>query len=119
MFIEACKCPNTGAFCGGPYQIPHLAPTYAAISALVSLDSPEALAIIDVRGIKSFVLSMKRKDLKGAYRMHENGESDMRSVYCAISVCSLLGVLDAEIMQDVPEHIAACQSYEGGLGAEP
>mmetsp|Transcript_19418 Transcript_19418/g.19412 ORF Transcript_19418/g.19412 Transcript_19418/m.19412 type:complete len:118 (+) Transcript_19418:381-734(+) len=85
----------------------------------MTLDCDRALEIIDRQGIRNFILSMKRQDVKGAFTMHEHGESDMRSIYCAISVSSILGILDEEIMRDVPEHIARCQTYEGGIGAEP
>ena len=33
-----------GGFGGGPYQLAHLAPTYAAVSALVTLGGPDALS---------------------------------------------------------------------------
>ena len=118
-YLKACKCPKTGAFCGGPYQLPHLAPTYAAVSALMILEMEEALKIIDVEGIKNFIISMKHESILGAFRMHHQGESDMRAIYCAISVASILGILDKEVTKDTPEFIARCQTYEGGLGGEP
>ena len=35
-FLSKCQNPN-GGFGGGPGQVPHLAPTYAAINALIIL----------------------------------------------------------------------------------
>jgi protein farnesyltransferase subunit beta len=50
---------------------------------------------------------------------HENGESDLRAVYCALVICDILGILDEEITQGVCENIKRCQTFEGGLGPEP
>ena len=35
--LKSVWCCSTGGFAGGPGQIPHLAPTYAAVMALISL----------------------------------------------------------------------------------
>lgn len=51
--------------------------------------------------------------------MHDNGECDMRAVYCAICVSSLLNILDDNITDEVAEHIGRCQTYEGGISALP
>jgi protein farnesyltransferase subunit beta len=40
-FLSSCQHP-TGGYGGGPGQLPHLAPTYAAISALLTLGGLEA-----------------------------------------------------------------------------
>lgn len=118
-FIAQCKCPKTRAFCGGPYQIAHLAPTYASLCALISVNTDEGYSIIDRRGVYEFILSMKRTDAPGAFKMHENGESDMRSTYCAICVASLLNIIDENLTKDVTSRILSCQSYDGGFAAEP
>ncbi|MCQ2817197.1 MAG: protein farnesyltransferase subunit beta [archaeon] len=64
----------------------------------------------------------------GAFSNHDNGESDLRSTFCAISVASMLNLLDndennplndGEITKGVAEHIKKCQTYEGGFGPEP
>lgn len=117
--LSECKCSDTGAFCGGPSQDPHLAPTYASVAALISLNSPKGYSIIDRKGIHDFIVSMKHKTVPGAFTMHTNGESDMRSVYCAICVASVLNILDDAVAQDVANHIANCQNYDGGFSAEP
>lgn len=36
-----------GGFSGGPYQLAHLAPTYAAVNSLAILGSNEAMDVID------------------------------------------------------------------------
>jgi len=46
-FLSKCQDPNSGGFGGGPNQIAHLAATYAAINALVSLGNVECLQVIN------------------------------------------------------------------------
>jgi protein farnesyltransferase subunit beta len=45
-FLGRCQHP-AGGFGGGPGQLAHLAPTFAAVNALVTLAHPDALALID------------------------------------------------------------------------
>lgn len=43
-FLQRCQDPG-GGFGGGPGQLPHLAPSYAAVATLVTLGSREALEV--------------------------------------------------------------------------
>ncbi|KAA3455956.1 protein farnesyltransferase subunit beta [Gossypium australe] len=76
-------------------------------------------------------------------RMHDGGEIDVRACYTAISVASLLNILDDELVQNVGNYILrssslsvvsncgklecfsglsdalCCQTYEGGISGEP
>lgn len=115
--MSSCQHP-TGGFGGGPFQIPHLATTYAAVSALVCIGTEEALSIIDRPKLKRFILSMKDEST-GGFRMHEGGETDVRGTYCAIAVSSLLQFLDEALIEGVGEYVKSCQSYEGGIAGEP
>jgi len=45
-FLAKCQSP-TGGFGGGPGQYPHLASTYAAMSALCTIGTQEAYDVID------------------------------------------------------------------------
>ncbi|KDD74488.1 hypothetical protein H632_c1279p1, partial [Helicosporidium sp. ATCC 50920] len=56
-FLASCQSPS-GGFGGGPHQLPHLAPTYAAVATLVSLGCPEALEAVDRPALLSFLLRM-------------------------------------------------------------
>lgn len=56
-FLRACESP-TGGFGGGPLQLPHLAPTYAAIAALVSIGGDAALTAIDRVALLAFIRRM-------------------------------------------------------------
>lgn len=116
-FLALCQHPR-GGFGGGPNQLPHLATTYAAVSALVCIGTNEALSMIDRSNTKRFILSMKDRE-SGGFRMHEDGEIDMRGTYCAIAVSSILQLLDDAISENVGEYVRSCQTYEGGIAGEP
>ena len=45
-FLRSCRTAE-GGYAGGPGQLAHLAPTYAAVMALCELATDEALASID------------------------------------------------------------------------
>lgn len=120
-FLSSCKA-ETGGFAGGPYQIPHLAPTYAAICALVSIGTPEALEAIDVCNIKRFLEAMCVSPSNGGgMTVHEGGEADIRSCYMAIAVAHILNLDKAALAKQcgLVDYVQRCQTYEGGLGGEP
>ena len=60
------------------FQIPHLATSYAAVNAIVTLQNEVALQSIDINALKEFLYKMKQKD--GSFHMHEGGETDVRYV---------------------------------------
>lgn len=117
-FLARCQDKIAGGFGGGPGQLSHLATTYASVSALVCIGTDKALAVIDRMKMKQFLHQMK-DSVTGGFRMHENGEIDIRGTYCAISVASILGLLDKELTDGVEEYIGRCQTYEGGIAGEP
>lgn len=51
--------------------------------------------------------------------MHEGGECDVRAVYCAMSIASLLGILDQRLAENVHVFIKNCQQFEGGFAGFP
>ena len=53
-FLRSCQAPS-GGFGGGPLQLPHLAPTYAATAALVSLGGAEALDAVNRAAMLDFI----------------------------------------------------------------
>ena len=118
-FLRRCQHKLDGGFCGGPYpgRMAPLAPTYAAVNALVTLGTEEAYAAIDRAALRRFLLSMKRPD--GGFCMHDDGECDVRGAYTAVAVASLCNLLDDEMRSGTAEWIQRCQTYEGGIGATP
>lgn len=117
-FLSRCQSP-TGGFGGGPGQQAHLAPTYASINALCTLNTEEALKIINRKTLLEWLLRIKNKN--GSMSMHEDGEEDLRGVYCAITVAKLTNLeqICPNLFDGCAEWIALCQTYEGGFGAVP
>lgn len=105
-----------GGFAGGPGQLPHLAPTYAAINTLVTLGTPEAYACVRRPELYAFLLRLKNED--GSFSVHEGGESDVRGTYTAVSVASQTGIASDALFSGTAEWLASCQTYEGGMGGE-
>ena len=106
-----------GGFQGGPAQLPHLAPTYAATNALVALGSREGLRGVDRQRLYDFLAAMKTA--AGPFRMHDNGEIDVRATYCAVAVASVFNLLSPQLLRGVPEFLARCQGFDGGVAGEP
>ncbi|CAO1321505.1 unnamed protein product [Diamesa hyperborea] len=116
-FLTKCRHP-TGGFGGGPGQLPHLAPTYAAVNALSLIETKESHAAIDLEGIKSFLWTVRESN--GAFRMHVDGELDVRGSYCAVSVGRLSGISpNNRLFEGTANWIASTQTYEGGFGGTP
>lgn len=103
-------------FGGGPDQLPHLATTYAAVNALCILSRPESLSRVDRQAVARWLHSLRGRD--GSFRMHTGGEIDVRATYCAASVANLLQLDDIASILPLASarYVAACQTYEGGLG---
>ncbi|KAF4666261.1 hypothetical protein FOL47_004163 [Perkinsus chesapeaki] len=126
-FLSACQS-SKGGFAGGPGQLPHLACTYAAVAALSIVGTEEAYRVINRPALYRFLISMKDRST-GGFRVHENGETDMRGCYCAIAVASMMkmltpeletgGAANATLCAGVLEYIHKCQTWEGGIAGEP
>ncbi|KAG0151654.1 hypothetical protein CROQUDRAFT_651089 [Cronartium quercuum f. sp. fusiforme G11] len=111
-----------GGFGGGPGHLAHLAPTFSSISTLVSLLGAaddelvrDTWARVDIGQMYNWMLTLKQPD--GSFIMQQNGEVDVRATYCALCVASLLNFLTPDLARGLPEFIAGCQTYEGGLGS--
>ncbi|KJH45986.1 putative protein farnesyltransferase beta subunit [Dictyocaulus viviparus] len=115
-FLKTCQHPD-GGFGGGPSQYAHLAPTYASVMALASLQMEDALSAIDLKSLSRFLHRMKQPD--GSFTMHDGGEADIRGTYCALAVAALCGIMTDDLKDGVAEWIVTCQTYEGGFGGEP
>lgn len=115
-FMKECAHPE-GGYGGGPGQIAHLATSFAAVNALVTVSSEEALDSIDRVGLVRFLHRMKQPD--GSFTMHEDGEIDSRATYCALAILRCLNIQDAILLENVADWILSCQTYEGGFGSVP
>ncbi|XP_024029506.1 protein farnesyltransferase subunit beta [Morus notabilis] len=115
-FLRRCQ-DQDGGYGGGPGQMPHLATTYATVNSLITVGGHEALSSINRDKLYTFLQRMKHPS--GGFRMHDGGEIDVRACYTAISVASILNILDDELVQDVGNYILSCQTFEGGIAGEP
>lgn len=115
-FIDECRHAD-GGYGGGPGQIGHLATSFAAVNALVTISTEDALDSIDRIGLVRFLHNLKHQD--GSFAMHVDGEIDSRASYCALVILRLLNIQDEILMKNVASWILACQTYEGGFGSVP
>lgn len=115
-FLRRCQHPD-GGYGGGPDQLPHLAPTYAAICALCIIGTEQAFESIDRKLLQSFLMKVRLSD--GSFCMHEGGECDIRGAYCAATVARLTGIATLEMFDGTAEWIVRCQTYEGGFAGGP
>ncbi|GAA5893584.1 hypothetical protein JCM6882_007856 [Rhodosporidiobolus microsporus] len=111
--LKACQNED-GGFGGGPGQLSHLAPSYAATCALAYVGE-EGWKAIDRPGMYRFLLSLKQPD--GSFIMHDGGEVDVRGCYCALTIATLLNLLTPDLATSTSSFIASCQTYEGGLAS--
>ena len=76
------------------------------------------------RGIEGEFISYHTA-FPGTFQNHINGESDLRSTYCAMTTASVLNLIKWDDLSNDPltkgvvENIKNCQTFEGGLGPEP
>jgi protein farnesyltransferase subunit beta len=108
---------RTGGFGGGPGQITHCAPNYAAVLTLCTIGTPAALGIIDRAAMYHYFLSLKHPS--GGIAIHTGGEVDSRGTYTIICVARILNILTDELTAGVVDFLLKCQTYEGGFGGEP
>ena len=115
---------STGGFGGNISQESHCAPTYAAVLCLCTVGTKQAFDIINRTKLYDFFLSLKVW-MKGSsrgyagFRMHADGEIDVRGTYTVLAVARLLNILTPELVDGVADFILACATYEGGFGGEP
>lgn len=74
-FLKRCRSLD-GGYGGGPQQEGHLAATYAATNALITIGGAIAYESFDREAIRKFLLSMQQSD--GSFTMHASGEVDIR-----------------------------------------
>lgn len=112
--------PTGGPFNGGKHQLPHLTTNYAAINAiaLCDVENRDDKQEINKQAIYDWLISLKT-DGGAFYTVKPVGEQDVRGVYAALTVASLLGIMDEKLIDGVTDFLIRCQSYEGGFGGCP
>ena len=115
-FLALCQCAD-GGFGGGPGQMAHLAPTYAAVCCLADIATDAAAKVVDRNTMRDFLRRCKDERSCG-FRMHDGGETDVRGCYTALAVAHLCGIDDSYLRDGVPGFVRRCQTHEGGIAGE-
>jgi protein farnesyltransferase subunit beta len=116
-----------GGFGGGPSQMPHAATTFASVCSLCILVTSGGKAAVMAKDLIARIrmplyrwMATLLTPASGAYRMHTDGEIDVRATYTILSCAKLLGIASPFLCQEsVSDFIRSCQTFEGGLGGEP
>ncbi len=116
--LRRCKDDRTGGFGGGRGQSGHLASTYAAIAALCTIGTPEAMEAIDVAELHRFIRAMKTE--RGGFRVSPSGEEDVRAMYSALCVASITGIVerDQTIFDGCAAYVRSLRAFDGGFGGD-
>lgn len=113
---------KTGGFGGGNGQTSHVAVSYAAVLALCTVGGREAFEVVDRVKMWRWLSGLKQVD--GGFTVCDGGEEDVRGVYCALTLISLLGLPtelapeDVERLKRESEQIKAGKKT-GGWGHDP
>ncbi|XP_050210887.1 geranylgeranyl transferase type-1 subunit beta [Mercurialis annua] len=94
----------------------HLASSYCAIAILkiVGYD----LSNLDPKSILISMRNLQQPD--GSFLpIHIGAETDLRFIYCAAAISSMLEDWSGMDKEKAKEYILKCQSYDGGFGMNP
>ncbi|KAJ2558801.1 CAAX farnesyltransferase (FTase) subunit beta [Coemansia sp. RSA 1933] len=114
--LRRMHCPS-GGFHSDPWQLPHLVSSYAAVMCLVVVGGEDAYGAVDREAMYRWLMEMKQPD--GSFAVHEGGEVDVRGIYCALVIASVLNIMTPELVRGCARFIAGCQTFEGGIGPYP
>ncbi|KAF3433729.1 hypothetical protein FNV43_RR24832 [Rhamnella rubrinervis] len=94
----------------------HLASTYSALAILKIVGYN--FSYIDSDSILTSMRNLQKPD--GSFMpIHIGAETDLRFIYCAAAICSLLENWSGMDREKAKEYILNCQSYDGGFGLIP
>ncbi|KAJ0657773.1 putative protein geranylgeranyltransferase type I [Helianthus annuus] len=94
----------------------HLASTYCALAILKIVDYD--FSLIDSSSISKSMKHLQQSD--GSFMpIHTGAETDLRFVYCAAVISSLLDNWSGVDKEKAKNYILSCQSYDGGFGLIP
>ncbi|KAL3523800.1 hypothetical protein ACH5RR_016634 [Cinchona calisaya] len=94
----------------------HLASTYCALAILKTVGYD--LSLIDSTPILESMKNLQQSD--GSFMpIHSGAETDLRFLFCAVSICFMLGNWSGMDREKAKEYIISCQSYDGGFGLIP
>ncbi|GAA6004719.1 hypothetical protein JCM11491_002205 [Sporobolomyces phaffii] len=113
-WVLSCWVDHEGGFSPHPGHDPHIHPTLSAIQILATHDS---LHLVKVDQVVAYVLSLQDR-IRGSFAGDRWGEHASRFSYCAVSILSLLGRLDAlePTKAATVRFIERCRNFDGGFG---
>lgn len=103
----------TGGFGGGNGQTSHVAVSYAAVLALCTVGGRDAFELIDRIKMWKWLSGLKQVD--GGFMVCERGEEDVRGVYCALTLISLLGLPTELAPEDIIRLKRESQEIQSGM----
>ncbi|XP_022890159.1 geranylgeranyl transferase type-1 subunit beta isoform X2 [Olea europaea var. sylvestris] len=94
----------------------HLASTYCALAILKTVGYD--LSLVDSKSLLGSMRNLQQAD--GSFMpIHIGAETDLRFVFCAAAICSLLKNWSGMDREKAKNYIISCQSYDGGFGLIP
>ncbi|KAJ7149043.1 terpenoid cyclases/protein prenyltransferase alpha-alpha toroid [Mycena crocata] len=96
---------------------PHLIMTYAALLSLSMLH--DDFSRLNRAGLLKFVASCQNRNGSFSSMPNNGGDSDLRNLYCAFCICSLLGDWSCIDVERAIAFVTSCRTYEGGYGQLP
>ncbi|KZT37366.1 terpenoid cyclases/Protein prenyltransferase [Sistotremastrum suecicum HHB10207 ss-3] len=109
-------CVDENAETPSSIDSPHLIMTYGALLSLAVLR--DDYSQLDRSGIKRLLRSAQRPD--GSFSGVPNeGESDVRMVYCAFAICTMLDDWSSIDIDKAITFVQHCRTYEGGYSQVP
>uniref|UniRef100_A0A8H7Y401 Prenyltransferase alpha-alpha toroid domain-containing protein n=2 Tax=Psilocybe cubensis TaxID=181762 RepID=A0A8H7Y401_PSICU len=98
------------------YDTPHIIMTYTALLSLAILR--DDFTRLDRPGLLKFLRACQRGD--GSFStVPGSNESDLRTLYCAFAISSMLDDWSGVDIPRAVSFIATCRTYEGGYGQSP
>ncbi|KAJ7644650.1 terpenoid cyclases/protein prenyltransferase alpha-alpha toroid [Roridomyces roridus] len=96
---------------------PHIIMTYTALLSLAILR--DDFTRLNRPGLLHFLGACQNKDGSFSSMPFGGGDSDLRNLYCAFCICSLLGDFSSINVERAISFIGSCRTYEGGYGQLP
>ncbi|KAJ7623256.1 terpenoid cyclases/protein prenyltransferase alpha-alpha toroid [Roridomyces roridus] len=98
------------------YNGPHLVMTYTALLTLAILQ--DDFSQLNRAGLVKFIRACQREN--GSFSIVPGqGDIDLRTLYCAFSICDMLGDWSGVDVARALQFIRSCRTYEGGYGQAP
>ncbi|KAJ7652606.1 terpenoid cyclases/protein prenyltransferase alpha-alpha toroid [Mycena rosella] len=98
-------------------ESPHLIMTYTALLSLSILR--DDFSRLNRPGVLTFVRACQNPNGSFSSMPNNGGDSDLRNLYCAFCICSLLGDWSCIDVERAIAFVASCRTYEGGYGQLP